>query len=395
MNKQIVFSITVFICLIAATALVVMYGKGYRPDFGQGKVEVAGTGLLVTTSIPGGASVFVDDKLKTATDNTISLDPKTYDVKIQKEGYFTWEKRVVVHASVVSRADALLVPTAPKLENITDVGAKDPIIDPTLTKIAFVVASQSAKTNGIYVFDMKNTPLLTLQSASTQIVDDTYDVFSGSKISWSPDGKDILATVSGALGANTYLLDTDQPNNPPNNVNQTIESVNQSWTDLKTSKDRAVLNSLPSKVRLLVQNDFNVMDYSPDGNKILYTASVSASLPVVIKPRLIGVDSTPEQRNIQKGKVYVYDVKEDKNYQQDADNFKGAYSWFTDNAHLIFVRDKELHIIEYDNLNDTVVYAGPFIDNYVFPWPDATKIVVLTNLGNKNILPNLYTISLK
>jgi hypothetical protein len=384
------------LCLIIATILVVAYGKGYRPDFGSGKIDLTNTGLLVTTSLPDGASVYVNGKLKTATDNTINLAPGSYDVKIQKEGYFTWQKKVIITASVVSRADALLVPTAPKLENITISGAQNPIIDPTLTKIAFLVSSQSAVAdNGIFMFDMKNTPLLTLQSASKQIVSDSFASFSASDISWSPDGKDIVATISAQNVSNTYLLDTDQPNNPPNNVSANLIPVSQNLTNLKNAKERAALGSLPSKVRRMASQNFQIMAYSPDQNKILYTASRSATLPIIIKPRLFGVNSTPEQRNIEEGKIYVYDVKEDKNYRMDSNNFKGAYSWFTDNKHFIFVRDKELHLMEYDGLNDTVVYAGPFIENYVFPWPDATKIVVLTNLGNSKIAPNLYTISLK
>ncbi len=395
MNRQVALSLLIFLCLVVATVLVVAYGKGYRPDLGQGKVEFNGTGLLVATSIPDGASVFVNGKLKTATDNTINLAPGSYKVRIEKEGYFPWEKNVNINNSVVSRADALLIPTAPKLENITTTGARDPIIDPTLTKIAFVVASQSAISNGIYVFDMKNTPLLTLQSASSQIVNDTIDLFSTSNIKWSPDGKDIMATISGQALPSTYLLDTDQPNNPPNNISDRMFTVEGNWNSVRTAKDRASLNSLPSKARKLAKDNFKILAYSPDQNKVLYTASRSATLPVVIKPRLIGVDSAPETRSIEEGKIYVYDAKEDRNYKMDENNFKGAYSWFTDNKHLIFVRDKELHIVEYDGLNDTVVYAGPFIENYVFPWPDATKIVVLTNLGNGKILPNLYTISLK
>ena len=79
----------------------------------------------------------------------------------------------------------------------------------------------------------------------------------------------------------------------------------------------------------------------------------------------------------------------------DPANFKGSYSWFTDSKHIIFVKNKELHVMDFDGLNDTVVFAGPFVEKYLFPWPDATKIVILTNLGNSNIIPNLYTISLK
>mgnify|MGYP001590916282 CR=1 FL=1 len=73
MNKQLIISIAIFACLIAATVMVVLYGKGYRFGLGGVKIELKGTGLLVAKSIPDGAQVLVDGKLKTATDNTIIL----------------------------------------------------------------------------------------------------------------------------------------------------------------------------------------------------------------------------------------------------------------------------------------------------------------------------------
>ena len=395
-NKQLVFSIIVFMGLVLATVLVVLYGKGYRFGLGSGKIEFNGTGLLVAKSIPDGAQVFVDGKLKTATDNTINIAPGEYEVKITKEGYFEWIKKVKIQAEVVTKAEALLIPTAPKLESITDIGAKSPVIDPTLTKIAFIVSSQSATRNGIYVFDMKSNQLLTLQSSSTQIVDDSVDTFSEAQISWSPDGKDLMATISaGRITPTTYLLDTDRANNPPNDITETISNITTTWAKIKAGKEKAVFDSLPRGVKAIVRSHFNVISYSPDQNKILYKASRSGNLPIIINPRLIGVNTTAENRILEAGAYYAYDIKEDRNYKINSDNFKDAFSWFTDSKHLIYVKNNELHMIEYDGLNDTVVFAGPFIQNYVFPWPDATRIVILTNLGNTNITPNLYTISLK
>ena len=57
--------------------------------------------------------------------------------------------------------------------------------------------------------------------------------------------------------------------------------------------------------------------------------------------------------------------------------------------------DGKIDMMEYDAQNQTTVYAGPFVDDLCFPWPDATRLVILTNLGNPTITPNLYTIGLK
>jgi Tol biopolymer transport system component len=139
------------------------------------------------------------------------------------------------------------------------------------------------------------------------------------------------------------------------------------------------------------------MFWSPDGTKILYTASTSATMPKYITPALIGTDSTPENRNLQPGNMYVYDTKEDKNFliATSATAPSEKIMWFPDSKHLIVVADKMIYIEEYDGQNKTTIYAGPFMDSYVFPWSTTDNLVMLTNLGNPDIAPNLYTVGLK
>lgn len=396
MNRNYVLSIVIFVFILVATVVVVLFAKGYRFGLDTGKLELSGTGLLVTKSIPDGAQVFLNDHLTTATDNTINLSPKTYRVKIFKDGYFPWEKDIEIRAEVVSKAEALLFPKAPKLESITDIGVLTPVIDPSETRIAFIVASQSARKNGVYIFDMSSRPILTLQSATTQLTDDTADLFSRASLTWSPDGKQLIATISGALDSPiSYLLETSGFNPNPRNVTEILASVDATWKQQKVSKEKAQINSLSSKLRPIVRNSFLIMAWSPDDTKILYKASASAEIPLIIKPRLIGANSTKEVRSIEEGKVYVYDVKEDRNYALDESYFNEGYAWLSDSSHLIFVKDRQISAIEYDGSNKTTIYAGPFINGFVFPWPDLSRIVVLTDLGNSQIVPNLYTISIK
>jgi Tol biopolymer transport system component len=161
------------------------------------------------------------------------------------------------------------------------------------------------------------------------------------------------------------------------------------------------MNSLPKKLRTVVAADFNILEWSNDETKILYQASESASIPLIINPALIGTDSTSQVRDIKKGEVYVYDLKEDRNYlilnylPATATNEQLPLMWYPDSKHLVYVHDGKIDMMEYDAQNQTTVYAGPFVNDYVFPWPDATKLVILTNMGNPSIAPNLYTIGLK
>lgn len=395
--KKILIALSILVILIVVTAGIILYGKGYRFSFNKDRPDISGTGLLVVTSNPDGAQVFINEHLTTATDNTINLQPGSYNIRIFKEGYFPWKKHLTVEKEVVTKAEALLFPTAPKLESITNTGVDSPALDPSRTKIAYTVSSQTIRKNGVYILDMTSRPILTLQNSSRQISDDTVSLFSKAILSWSPDGESLMASISAqGLSAN-YLLAAGSFNQSPSDVTETLTSVNSSWDKLKADRDKLLADGLSAKLRKTVNDNFNIMSWSADETKILYQASSSATLPIIRSPRLIGTNSTPEERNLEKGGIYVYDIKEDKNYkiQAPADKDQISLTWFPDSKHLIYLHDKKIDIMEYDGANVTKIFAGPFTDSFVFPWSDNSRIVILTNLGNSDTPPNLYTISLK
>lgn len=377
--------------LLLTTTLIVMYGRGYRVIWGPERASFFGTGILVATSKPNGAQVFVNGHLTTATDNTLNLAPGEYAVKIFKDGYFPWQKKLKIKKEVVTTAEVLLFPTTPKLEGITNIGVRNPVMDPTRTRLAFAVASQSARRNGIYILDLTNRPILTLQSSSTQIADDTIDRFSESVFSFSPDGTELIATTSAQT---SYLLRSDGYNTSPQDVTATLPNVDVEWKRLEIEREKALTDALPRNLKNLVRTNFKILEWSHDDARILYEASKSATLPIVINPRLIDFDTTPEQRKIEEGQIYVYDIKEDKNYKIEVKSPQNLH-WFPDSKHLIHVADQRIEIMDMDGTNKTTIYAGPFVDNFAFPWPDGSKIIILTNLGNPEIAPNLYTVGLK
>lgn len=399
--KKLLATLGILAFLALGTIAAALYGKGYRFGFGNGRPEVTGTGLLVATSTPDGAQVQVDGHLTTATNNTINLAPGTYDVQIQKDGYFGWEKHISIQKEVVSKAAALLFPKAPKLESITDSGVANPVVDPSYTQIAYTVASQSAKQNGIYILNLQDQSLLTLQSGATQIADETNGIsFSQATLTWSPDGKNILATIPNADGTQTlYLLSTSGMNTNPQDVTVTFDTIQTQWDKQLAEKSQSQISSLKDTLEKFVKNNWHILQWSPDQTKILYEASTSATMPQIINPSLIGTNSTPEQRVLEAHAVYVYDTKEDKNYMLvGADKIFGTdykLTWFPDSEHLIYVHDKKIDIVEYDKTNDTTIFAGPFIDSDVFSWNNGTKVVMLTDFNNSNTQPNLYTIDLQ
>ncbi len=407
-SKQMVISLIILMFLIVGTIAVILYGTGYRFGFQQGKPTVSKTGILVTNSAPKGAQVFLDGHLTTATDTTLNLPQGEYTVKIVKDGYFPWEKKLRIKEKVVTEADALLFPIALKLEGVSTTGVEGPVLDPQQTKISFIVKSQSFRKNGIYVYDLTTNPILTLQGTAKQIVDDTFDTFSKATLSWSPDSQQIMATIPASPSRNEsiYVLDSTTFNQSPQDVTAVLSTTQDAWKKLTEQKEISRLDSLKKPLRDVIKNNFTIISWAPDDTKILYEAKTDTSLPLMIQPRLLGITNVlTENRDIIKGQIYIYSVKEDVNVKlfdsmpKDCEgkekDCNAGLTWFPGSEHLIFVEDKKIVIMDYDGSNKTTVYAGPFLDHYVFPWPDGSKLVVLTNLNNAPTEPNLYTISLK
>lgn len=407
MKRQLLISFSIILFLILGTTAAVLWGLGNRISFTAGKPVVTKTGILGVTSTPDAAQIYINDHLTTATNSNINLTPGEYTIKISKEGYFDWVKKVKIEKEVATKVNALLFPVAPKLEGIATAGVESPVMDPSGTKIAFRISNLTSRKNGIYILDMSTRPLLTLQSSATQIVDDTFDTFSTASFSWSPDGKDLLASTSGEIEPTYYVLRTSGFNEAPRDITPTLTAVTDEWELDQLEKDEARLTGLrPRLMQELITKHFEIISWSPDERKILYVASESAELALTIKPRLLGINNLTEERKIEKGGIYIYDTKEDTNHklfdslpntceELDTPMCDTPLTWFPDSEHLIFVHDKKITLLEYDGSNHTTIYAGPFIDNYVFPYPNGQKLVILTNLGNLTVPPTLYSIGLK
>lgn len=392
MQKHVLLFFLTIVLLVIGTTAVVFYGRGYRIALGPNKTIISGTGLLVATSDPDGGQIFISGKLNSATNDTLNLLPGEYEVEIVKVGYLPWKKRLKVEKEVVTKTDARLFPVAPKLESLTSTGVISPTLDPTKTRIAYKITDLTSARNGIYMFEMGNRPILTLQSSASKLTDDKLEPFSKADISFSANAKFLVATVSAAQIKSTYIVSLENVNQGPQLVSENdFSQLEAQWKKERDEKETSRKNTFKPEVRSAILANFNVLSWSPDETKILYQASSSATLPHLLPP-IIGANSQPEERTIIKDKTYVYDTKEDKNFSINAP--PSSLSWL-DDRHLIIAKEGKIDILEYDSSNRTTVYAGPFLEDFVAAWPDGSKIVILTNLSNSEVTPNLYTVSLK
>lgn len=422
--RSILIPFVTFFTILTVSAGIIAYSRGYRLDFT--KKTLNPTGLLSLTSDPVGAQVYINEELKTATNNPVAVGPGWHKVKIAKEGYMDWEKSVRVQGEVVTRADAFLFPTNPSLSPLTTLGIENPVLSPDGTRIAYAVPiladskdTLRSKKAGLWVYELADRPLGRNRDPQQLAQSDNLFNFATSLIIWSPDSTEILAD-----NTKTQRLYQVNKSNTYSDVTMTKTALFLQWSDERQTKERAKLTAFPQEIINLATTSAKIISFSPDETKLLYEATRSATLARVIDPSLIGTNSTEEERSIQPGKLYVYDIKEDKNYflldkkelpmlkptptptkknkaattsyELPAMSYQLPIFWFPTSRHFVLLLPDKVDVMEYDRTNWITVYSGPFVDGFLAPWPTGSRLIVMTNLNpTTQSHPNLYTINLR
>ncbi len=317
-RTRLLLSILVAIALTTGTVTAIYFAKGYRPNLKGGKIQ--GTGLLSATSYPNSAQVYIDDKLTTATDDTVNLLPGLFRVRISKEGFISWEKSLKVQAELVATTNARLFPAVPSLSAVTFSGAYSPVPSPDGKKIAYLVRnSQLESDNGLYVMDINSSPFAfsknPLQIASILRPVDQENL----SFIFSPDSKQILLTFldpKRTVIIRSYLLELDRLTNLNSTADTTIRLplIFSQWEGLLTQTHLQNLRRLPQFMENIASSSAVNVFFSPDGEKMLYTTTTEVEIPVRLKAPLTSINSTPEDRSLKPNHTYVYDIKEDTNY---------------------------------------------------------------------------------
>lgn len=402
-QKRLVLFLSVLISIFVIAFLVIKLAQGYKLDFSARKLRPSG--LLVATSIPDGAQVIIDGKLRSATNNTLSLSPGEYEVEIKKEGFAPWKKKLSIKKELVTKTDTYLFSTYPDLKVLTFTGASNPVLSPDGLKVAYSVTSSTANNRGIWVLDLADRPL-GLNREPWQVLQSAPKGrdFSLAKYEWSLDSKQLLVN----LDKENFLVDASRLNSSIFLIDITynLSGIRKRWENEKQLRQGVKLARFPEKLQEILQNSVKDIQFSEEETKIFYTATASASIPEKLVPVLPGSNTQPENRKIEAGKVYVYDLKEDKNfYLMDAPPAISSksklqsipakiMSWFPTSKHIFIVQNGKISIIEYDGTNKADIYSGPFEDSYAFPYPATNRFLILASLG-KDTPPNLYAVTLR
>jgi len=118
--RRLLLFLAILLFALAASGIL-LYAWGYSFDWPEKKFVL--TGGFYLKSIPKKAEVYLNNKLKTEKTPAFikRLLPKEYQVKITKDGFHTWQKKLRIESKMVTEArNILLIPEHPFLELVKE-----------------------------------------------------------------------------------------------------------------------------------------------------------------------------------------------------------------------------------------------------------------------------------
>jgi hypothetical protein len=386
-----IFSIVV-IAGIAGAAIFLAKGYRYQPETGT----FSGTGIISVSSIPDQASVYLDGHLTTATDDNItSLPPKSYKVRIVKEGYIPWEKDIVVVAGLVSEIKATLFRSIPTIYPITYSGVDYALLSPDSLKLVYVIPNglegglAAERKSGIWVWVMANQTGLGLGGGEVQrqIVQSNGVDYSQAKFRWSPDSSQIFVD----LPDRKLLLDINRLNDIPRDITANYQATLKAWDDALAQNRLTKLEQITDLDLRKTASDSATLKWSPDETKVLYSdgeGNVKLSDIALRKnfdlPKATNYEFLPDSK-------HLIMIEAEESAPSPKPNGSPAPATIKDKFGLV-----RISIIETDGSNKAEIYYGSIEPGIVVPWPDGSRLVVISSLPTQTASqPNLYGINLK
>lgn len=416
--------VTVFVFLVAL-GFVIAYARGYRLDIQN--TELSSRGLVAVTSSPRSAKIFINDTFKGVTDTSLYLEPNTYTVNIVKDGYFPWSKTIKIQGEIVQSVDATLYPINASLTPLTNIGVLQAIPFGVDGKKVLIFSAQSAdkpatnagslaplgeteevEKEGIFVYDPRTqavsifpslTHIAEYSAFGTDIQPENYDVLFGPSFdqailfynpTYGGETSPLISQFDPSYQAPqsfemAYLINLNELNTSPLDITNSALSLVDAWTQEKRSNIETLLGGYHRKIQDFIGSNTKIVDISPDKTRILYEATGSATLEPVLKRPLIGVNQTVDIRTVEPSTLYVYDVREDRNYalvsESDLSKYH-SYPLFHPNSKNIILNEEEtIGVMDYDGLNKQKLYSGPYDPGFFAVTSDG-RVLVLTNFNS-------------
>ncbi|MFA5024715.1 MAG: PEGA domain-containing protein [Patescibacteria group bacterium] len=277
---------------VVAGAWLLVYSFGYRVDWQTLQISQTG-GLYIKTS-PKITDVFLDGENTNKKSGLLStgifvqnLFPRSYQLKIAKEGYFDWSKKVQIEPSLVNNfSHIILLPQSPLKENVYEATSTVEITDffPLGNKEEILLETKIKNKSGWFgalsLFNNKNattTEIFRKKITSTE----NPDLLSGFVLDDSNPNQIIFSDYSRSSGQTIfYLWDRLDPDQTVNlsqaasayNLTKIRKIVFYPFEDgkyiIETSKNIAVLDLNRKEKSFLAAE--NPLDFTISGGNLFW-----------------------------------------------------------------------------------------------------------------------------
>lgn len=398
------------VVILAAAITLLFYGSGYRFDAKNKKVYR--TGLIYVVSNPTRASITLNNRiLKKKTPYKIEgLNPGDYHLKIEKDGFTTWQKKLSVEESLVSWAQYVLLLSNDLKSKIAVPKTSDFLIAKNEKRAALITDPTSGSTSQtLHFWDLeKNESLKSFVLPATAGVEwklfavsseGKGAVFYNQKTKnssdriwyWTNIDRDKAVNLNTQFGIKLddlkFLPGTDDQIYFVNNKSLFLLNLSSNTSDLVVSnilgyepiKDRLLYVAATESGNALFQSDLvggsrqDLLPVLPRSSEYFFGISnfentvvivqAGKNGPVVLVPQKgtsVILGHKPEKMSTTKNgrfllmytkdRVWVHDFDELKNYEFEAENLNQA-AWLFTNSHLLLDEGGTLSLVDFDGTN--------------------------------------------
>lgn len=203
------------ILFLITAPTVILYSSGYRIDWNpaQNGKRIVQTGGLFFKIEPKQASIYLNEKLSKKTDFFFgsalieNLIPKEYDIKISKDGYYSWEKKLTVKEKEVTEGKRIVL--IPENLNFNDIskGVEDFWPSPDDKKMVLKESATGTSSRwSLKLYDMERDVKSQLISES-EVYSKGADFLS---LEWSEDSKEIHLNVAIKEQEKSFVIKPDK-----------------------------------------------------------------------------------------------------------------------------------------------------------------------------------------
>lgn len=222
---------------IGLTSVILVYGaNGYGINTKTG--DIIQHGLLFVDSKPGGASIYLNNKIQSNTTSArLVLPAGSYDLTIKKTGYRDWNRKFTLTEQSISRfVYPFLFPVILNPQNLKIYGSLPPLATQSPDKHWLLIQSSPADSKAL-TFDMYD---LTKIDQAPAVISLQASLLSGDglhslkAIEWTGNSNQLLLKHSFSGGSEFIVLNRTDPAQSFN-VNRTF-GVNPSQVSLHNKK---------------------------------------------------------------------------------------------------------------------------------------------------------------